>query len=175
METTDALRWATYYRALATLSFVVGAGIATIGIWLGFGDALLYEIGSSSAYDTRGAALDAGSPLLGGVLAFVGFVTWQMGKTTAFFWTVTTAVGAEADDAFDTEAVKSELLAALNNQLSDVHSEVETTRKRIDRLSREEHADAFDPQGSSDSQRGQTTTAQNGGGNRTSTSNGHER
>jgi hypothetical protein len=95
MNTKDAIKWAGYYRLLASGSFVVGIAIAFFGVSAGLGEAvqiLFTELGNSGAVDEAQAA--ANVPLA--VISLIaGVFVWQIGKSAAFFWTLNGAIDAE--------------------------------------------------------------------------------
>ncbi len=169
MRLTTSLRWALYYRGLALLSFLGGAVVAAAGVWVGLYDVVvaLLELASGGSGNVSDA-LAASRPLAGGALVVLGFAVWQVGKTAAFYKTLTQATESEMADRFDTQTVKSEILAALDEQLSDLHADVETTRRQVSRLNREGHADELVEDG---------VDADTGASNddRTSASNGADR
>ncbi|SNZ13357.1 hypothetical protein SAMN06269185_2135 [Natronoarchaeum philippinense] len=149
MKLATSLRWALYYRGLALLSFLVGAAIALAGVWVGLYEVVAYLLSISSAMEfasasTLSGAVGAARPIPGAALVLLGLFVWQVGKTAAFYKTLTEATESEMADRFDTQTVKSEILAALDDQLSDLHADVETTRRQVSRLSREEHAEALE-------------------------------
>ncbi|WP_256392429.1 hypothetical protein [Natronoarchaeum rubrum] len=187
MRLTTSLRWALYYRGLALLSFLFGAVVAAAGVWVGLYDVVvaLLELASGGSGNVSDA-LSASRPLAGGALVVLGFAVWQVGKTAAFYKTLTQATEAEMADRFDTQTVKSEILAALDEQLSDLHADVETTRRQVSRLNREGHADELVEDGvdaetgaSNDDRASASNGADRGtasdGADRTSASNGADR
>lgn len=137
MQLSEALRWTVYYRGIALVSFLVGAALAAAGIWIGFVDLILNEVPGASA----GGPPEPTTVLGGGLLILFGFVVWQIGKTAAFYKTVTEATESQMADRFDTQTVKSEILSVLDDRLSDMQAEVEMTRQHVDRLGVDEHAD----------------------------------
>lgn len=141
MQLTTSLRWALYYRGLALLSFLVGAAVAAAGVWIGLYDVLVALVDVAAGGGDLGDAMASSRPIVGGALIVLGFAVWQVGKTAAFYKTLTEATESEMADRFDTQTVKSEILSALDDQLSDLHADVETTRRQVSRMSRDEHAD----------------------------------
>lgn len=99
MDTKDAVKWAAYYRLLASGSFVVGMAIAFFGVSAGLGETvqiLVQELGNSGAVEEAQAAANvplAAVSILGGVFV------WQIGKSAAFFWTLNGAIDAETTAA----------------------------------------------------------------------------
>jgi hypothetical protein len=95
MDTKDAIKWAGYYRLLASGSFVVGMAIAFFGVSAALGEAvqiLFNELGNSGAVDEAQAA--ANVPLAA-ISLIAGVLVWQIGKSAAFFWTLNGALDAE--------------------------------------------------------------------------------
>lgn len=136
MQLTEAVRWTLYYRGIALVSFVVGAALAGVGIWFGFLDLLLAQAPGESG----GGTPETTNLVAGGLLILFGLIVWQLGKTAAFYKTVTEATESQMADRFDTQVVKSEILTVLDDRLSDIHDEVETTRQHVDRLGIDDHA-----------------------------------
>lgn len=95
---STVVRYAVYYRALATVSFIVGMGIALAGVWLGLGDAVSVALDSFLQESVMGRAMDAANLPLTLGLVVVGVLVWQVGKTAAFYWTFTAAL-TESDAA----------------------------------------------------------------------------
>lgn len=93
------LRLAVYYRAVATASFLVGATIASLGVWLGLGDAIAVFLGSFLQGDAMSRTMAAANLPLTVLFVAVGVVVWQVGKAAAFYWTFTEALHSEFDGA----------------------------------------------------------------------------
>ena len=141
MDGTQALRWSLYYRLLASLSFVIGLGIAVAGLWIGVGNSI-----ESLLVDLEGGVEQPNSPALAGVGVVVGVLVWQVGKATAFYKTIVGATQSELEDDLDHEAMKSDMLEVIDERLSDMHAEVEQARRGVNRLQQEEHADQLTDQ-----------------------------
>lgn len=90
MEAKRAVRWAAYYRGIATLSFIVGMGIAAYGFSTGLGETLDILINNYPAQQDEAQAA-ANVPLAVGSIV-VGLLVWQVGKSVAFYWTLASAV-----------------------------------------------------------------------------------
>lgn len=139
MKLTEALRWTIYYRGIALFSFLLGIGLAGAGIWFGFVDLVLNQVPGQSG----SGSIEMTNIVLGSLLILFGFVVWQIGKTAAFYMTLTEATESEMADRFDTQTVKSEILDVLDDRLADIHDDVETTRQQVNRLGIDEHAEAL--------------------------------
>lgn len=137
MKLTEALRWTIYYRGIALVSFLLGAVLAGVGVWYGFLDLVLSRLPGA----TGDPSFDTTSVVVGALLILLGVVVWQIGKTAAFYMTITEATESEMADQFDTQTVKSEILEVLDDRLADIHADVESTRQQVDRLGIDEHAD----------------------------------
>jgi len=90
MEAKRAVKWAAYYRGIATLSFIVGMGIAFFGLSSGLGEAIDIVINNYPAQQQE-AQEAANVPLAAGSVV-VGVVVWQLGKALGFYWTLGSAV-----------------------------------------------------------------------------------
>ncbi|WP_135533420.1 zinc ribbon domain-containing protein [Halostella pelagica] len=114
MDTKVAVRWAAYYRLLASGSFVVGMAIAIAGISAGLGeslDILFNELGNTGAVDEARAA--ANVPLAA-VSAVVGVLVWQIGKSAAFYWTMSSVIDEETS-VVDQTVIREEIRAAVDD------------------------------------------------------------
>jgi len=92
VDGSTVFRYAVYYRAVATVSFIIGMGIALAGVWLGLGDAVSVALDSFLQEGVMGRAMDAANLPLTLGLVVVGVLVWQVGKTAAFYWTFTAAL-----------------------------------------------------------------------------------
>jgi len=139
METRDAVKWAGVYLGLWVLSVAVSAGFVVAGIALGG----LRVLGAGSATPVS-LQIGAPSPIGGVVLMGVGVLLFQFGTALAGFKAGVTAVEEETAKHFDPEAMKSDILAVLDDRLADIHQEVSQTRRMVNRMGREEAADEFE-------------------------------
>ena len=130
MEPRRALRWALYYRGLSLVAAAVGWLLVGIGVAIGLNDPLSTLLTGDGVV----AALD--SVWLPPVVVFgvLGVLVWQLGRTAAFYGTLTAAVEEEMADRFDSQKVKSDILSVLDERLSDMHLELERTRRGVDDL-----------------------------------------
>lgn len=138
MDATQAFRWSLYYRLLASLSFLLGLAIIVGTLWIGAGNMLV-----SLITDFGGGIESPNYPIVSVIGFFLGILVWQVGKATAFYKTLVDATQTELQDDLDHEAMKSDMLEVLDERLSDMHAEVEQTRRGVNRLQQEEHADSL--------------------------------
>lgn len=124
MHVTAALRWTLYYRLAAWASALVGLGFVYLGYVLSIGGAPL---------DLATAIEGAKSPAFAGP-ALVGFLIWQVGKTTAYYKTLTEATEEQMAERFDPELLKSDILAVLDERLAEMHTDLEATRRGVQEL-----------------------------------------
>lgn len=143
MNGTDAIRWGLYYRLLATLSFLLGVGIAIAGVWIGASGFLFELLFGDAGAVLSGDIESPNSPAVATVGVVLGIIVWQVGKAAALHKTLTEATQTELQSDLDHEAMKSDLLEVLDERLSDMHAEVEQTRRGVNSLQQDEHADAF--------------------------------
>lgn len=152
MDARTALRSAALYRTGATVSFLVGVGIAGAGLLIGNPGPLLRALPPGPPV-LNTAHLTGGAPSL--VLAVVGILVWQLGSTTTYYYTLTEATARESAGAFDSEKVKSDILAVLDERLAEIHEDVEATRQAVDAPSAADRsARSTGPQASSSTEDG---------------------
>lgn len=137
MDKKQSLRWAGYYLALSTLSAVVGLVFVGAAVVLSLDVAYLMYRESGLTM----AVLETAAPGLASVV--VGFLLWKLGKAAAFYKTMTGAVDEQMETQFDSEKVKSDILAVLDDRLSDMQYEVERTRQSVEEMERKEKASEF--------------------------------
>lgn len=140
MDFRTAFKWSMVYRGMAWGAFLIGALLVGVGVYVGFGSAF-----STLVQDPLNPqrAMPQANPSITLALALVGFVVWRIGKTYALFVTLPRAAGRSAAEEFDTERVKSELLEVLDERLSEIHAEVEQTKRSVEALERGAAADEF--------------------------------
>lgn len=127
MDAKRAVKWALGYRAAATLSFVVGLGIAGLGTWVWIVGPLLEALVGPSTVTT--ALLVDAAPGL--VCIVLGVLVWQTGSTVGLYYTLVSATGTESAESVDTEKIKSDVLAVLDERLAEMHEDVEATRRAV--------------------------------------------
>lgn len=132
MDSKRAFVWAGKYFALTAV-------FALVGLVLVGGGAALSGLEAYDAYDAGGSvmkALSAGAP--GIALAVVGVLVWRFGKAWAFFKTLTAATEEEVGDTFDTEHVKSDIVAVLDDRLTDMQHELQSTNRELRKMQDED-------------------------------------
>lgn len=138
MENVEALKWAGLYTVLALVVTIIALGIAGIGVALGG----LRTIGM---FGYEWLARSVGIYPRGGlILIVIGVIAWWFGIAASFFKTVVEAIEAQTAETMDTEAMKSDILAVLDDRLADMQQEVNETRRLVDRLSRDDAASEFE-------------------------------
>lgn len=135
MDAKQALRWSLYYRGLSTLSALLGLALVAAGAVLGLGEAV--SVATSGGDPTT--ALSPRSALLPAAFTVLGVAVWQIGKTAAFYKTLSEAVDQQMSERFDAEVVKSEILSVLDDRLAEMHTDVQQARRGVDRLTDDGH------------------------------------
>lgn len=138
MENVEALKWAGLHTGLAVVATLVALGIAGLGAAIG-GLRLLGMFGYAWFAQSIGIYPRAGLALI-----VLGGIVWWYGVAGAFIKTIVEATEAETADTMDTEAMKSDILAVLDDRLADMQQEVNQTRRLVDRLSRDDAASEFE-------------------------------
>ena len=131
MHGKDALRWAAYYRGLAYLSALAGGAFVAVGLLIGLEGNVLQLV------DNPRSALATMSLLPVILLGLLGIVIWQVGKTAAFYKTMTGAVDEQLATRFDPERIKSEILSVLDSRLAEMQTEIGNTRRAVRELEKE--------------------------------------
>ena len=139
MENSRALKWAASYVALSTVALVIGLALVGVGVALaGMSLSRLVIVAQRSPLLlVRGAA-----PTV--LLVLLGIAVWRVGAAFALFKTLGTAVEEQTAGTFDTEAVKSDILSVLDDRLSEMHQDLDQTRRVVNRLGADEAASEFD-------------------------------
>lgn len=112
MNVTEALKWTLYYRVLTTVFLLLGVTLLAAGLVLGLGGLTVNALMRDPA-----AALGGASLLTTLVLAALGIVVWQLGKSYAFVKTMDNVVAASDTSGIDGQALKSEIVAAVDDRL----------------------------------------------------------
>ncbi|NHN42411.1 hypothetical protein G9C85_12355 [Halorubellus sp. JP-L1] len=137
MDGKQTVKYVALYQVLATLATVVGLGIVGLGVSMGFGETIAIVL--NDAPQNWGDAIAAANPTVFGILAVVGVLVWQVGKSLALVFTIGkvaegsagTAGGADVDAA----AVKREVLSDVDDRLSGIESDVKRHENRISQAS----------------------------------------
>ena len=137
MNAKQSFRWAGYYFLLSTVAAIIGLVLVGAGAVFGLLTAY-HQISGGTGY---AAVLSSTAP--GFLLAILGVLVWRFGVAWAYYKTMTGAVEEQIADRFDSEKVKSEILAVIDDRLSEMQYEVSRTRKAVDDLDSGEVADEF--------------------------------
>jgi hypothetical protein len=120
-----------YWSALYALAWLAGALVAAalVGVayrYLGIGVAWEnYQAGESTA---RAAARTAAP---GAAVAFVGVAVWRFVSAWAQYRTLLPAIRADLAETYDNERVKSEILAVLDERLSDMQQDLQGVQREL--------------------------------------------
>ena len=133
MDRKRALNFAGKY-------FLLTSGLALLGI-------ALVAAGAYVAYVQGTGNLVAGIPrpttgsLLGLIPAILGIAIWRGGKAWALYLTLTGAMEEELGDTFDTEHVKSDIVAVLDDRLSDMQQDLQSVNRELRDIKQKEEFD----------------------------------
>lgn len=141
MNLIDALKWTVVHRAIGTAAFAAGFLLFAVGMVAGFGGAV--EAFLNDPFDPRAAA-EAADPTALVVMAAVGFVVWQFGKTFALYATLPRATAERSAGSVDANKIRSEVLDALDGRLAEMESELEATRRAVEEATDDGHARTYD-------------------------------
>ena len=138
MSEANPSKSAAVYAVVWTVALVVGGAIAAAGAarWL-FPAYGLYAGGAPTTVALRTAA-----PGLG--LVLVGLLVFKVPSAVVRYRTLAASLGAETAERLDTEAMKSDILAVLDDRLADIKEDTRRARQTVERGSREDAADEFE-------------------------------
>lgn len=126
MDSKRATRWAGLYFLATTVATVVGGAIIVGGLF--FGVVELYDTYQQTGDISQSALGDAAPGLF---VAGVGVVVWRLGKAIAFYKMLTGAIAEELADTYDNQQVKSEILAVLDDRLSDMQQDIQSINREV--------------------------------------------
>ncbi|UWG47281.1 putative membrane protein [Halanaeroarchaeum sp. HSR-CO] len=125
MESRRALAWSARYFLISAVFALVGAVL--VGVGVGYGGLQAWSI-----YQQTGDALGATQGVAVYLaLALVGILVWRFGKAFALYATLTGAVEEQLGDTFDTEHVKSDIVAILDDRLADMQQDLQSVNREI--------------------------------------------
>ena len=125
MESRRALAWSGRYFLISSLFALVGA--ALVGIGAGYGGLQawsLYQGGASTMIVLKGVGLYL-------AVAVVGILVWRFGRALALYMTLTGAIEEQLSETFDTEHVKSDIVAVLDERLADMQQDLQSVNREI--------------------------------------------
>lgn len=138
MDHTPALRFAGRYFALTTALALLGLAGVAVGGWI-VATGLTFGPGTISGVPVPQVSSQA---YLGLVPILLGVVVWRLGKAWALYTTLTDAVKTDLADTYDTEHVKSDIVAVLDDRLSDMQQDLQSINREL--RSVKQDADGFE-------------------------------
>lgn len=138
MDRTVLLKRSAAYAAAWIASTVVGLGLVAFATLRWLDIAYVGYVGG----EPLAAVLRTAAP--GVVVALLGLLVWQTGTTAARYHTLAAAISDETAATFDTESLKSDILAVLDERLAEMHEDVGRTRRLLERQGSEAAADEFE-------------------------------
>ncbi|MFW6384671.1 MAG: hypothetical protein ACOCY7_00880 [Halodesulfurarchaeum sp.] len=137
MDSKRALSWAGKYFLITSVLTIVGLALVGAGLYFA------YQYGLGDMYMGIPYPTSGGSTA-GLALAVVGVAVWRAGKAWAFYVTLTGAMEEELGDTFDTEHVKSDIVAVLDDRLADMQQDLQSVNREVRNLKAD---DEFEFQG----------------------------
>lgn len=126
MESRRAFAWAGRYFLITAFFALLGAVL--VGAGIGYGGFEAWTIYQETGGNAVAAAQDGAVYLLVSVL---GILLWRFGKAFALYMTLTGAIEEQLADSFDTEHVKSDIVAILDDRLADMQQDVQSVNREI--------------------------------------------
>lgn len=127
MEHTRALRFAGRYFAFTTALSLIGLAAIAVGAWI---SATGLSLGAGSIYGVPVPQITS-QAYVGIVPIVLGVAIWRLGKAWAMYTTLTDAVKADLADTYDTEHVKSDIVAVLDDRLSDMQQDLQSVNREL--------------------------------------------
>mgnify|MGYP000412064863 CR=1 FL=1 len=134
MEHSRALRFSGRYFLYTTLFGILGLVGVGIGVWI-VATGLTFGSGSMNGIPIPSATTQA---YLGLVPMVLGVIVWRLGKGWALYTTLTEATSEELSDQYDTEHVKSDIVAVLDDRLSDMQQDLQSVNRELRSVKKED-------------------------------------
>ncbi len=127
MDQKRSLRWAGRYFLYTTALSLVGIAFVALGAYFAYSGLVL---GPETIFGFRYPHFTT-QTFLGLVPAVFGIAIWRLGKAWALYHTMTGAMTEELGDTFDTEHVKSDIVAVLDDRLSDMQQDLQSVNREL--------------------------------------------
>ena len=131
MDAKRAFVHAGKYFALTTLLSLLGVVLFAGGIYLA-GMQAGWESVLGISMPVPGTA-----SIPGFIVALVGLAFWRFGKAWAFYKTLPAAVEDDVAETFDTQHVKSDIVAILDDRLNDMQQDLQSVNRELRELKEE--------------------------------------
>lgn len=135
MKYIDALRWALFYRAMATGAFLAGLVLLCIGFVTGFGEAI--SLFFSDFPSNVGSATEQANPMSTLIFGALGVLVWQVGKAYALFVTLPRSTARQSPKTNERDSRMYEEIQELDERLANMETEVTAIRESVQKQSRE--------------------------------------
>ena len=137
MDQKRSLRFAGRYFLYTTALSLLGLALVALGGYLVYSGLIL---GPETIAGYRYPHFTMTSYL--GLLPIVlGLAIWRLGKAWALYHTMTGAMAEELGDTFDTEHVKSDIVAVLDDRLADMQQDLQSVNRELRNV---KQADGFE-------------------------------
>lgn len=125
------------YFALTALISIVGFALFAAGIYLA-GMQAGWRMVLGITLPVPGAA-----SIPGFAVSLLGLAIWRFGKAWAFYSTLPAAVEEDVADTFDTQHVKSDIVAILDDRLNDMQQDLQSVNRELRELKEENQGEQF--------------------------------
>ncbi|MFB6085403.1 MAG: hypothetical protein ABEJ84_01140 [Halodesulfurarchaeum sp.] len=127
MDQKRSLRWAVRYFLSTTALSLLGVALVGLGGYLVYSGLVL---GPDTLFGFRYPHFTTQS-YLGLLPVVLGLAVWRLGKAWALYHTMTGAMEEELGDTFDTEHVKSDIVAVLDDRLADMQQDLQSVNREL--------------------------------------------
>lgn len=126
MSGKRTLWWSARFVGFASLAAVVGMALVGAGAAVGATEIYTeYQSAGMVTWDTLTGALP------GLVLVLIGGVVYWLGRTWAMYQTLGGLIEERLASTYDNERVKSEILAVLDERLSEMQGTLDSVKRRL--------------------------------------------
>jgi hypothetical protein len=137
MDQKRSLRFASWYFLYTTGLSLLGLVIVGVGGYL-FVGGLTFGPEAIYGYPHPHATTQS---YLGIVPVILGLAVWRLGKAWALYHTLTGAIAEDLGETYDTEHVKSDIVAVLDDRLSDMQQDLQSVNRELRNI---KQADEFE-------------------------------
>jgi hypothetical protein len=127
MDRSRSLRFAGRYFLYTTGLSLLGLALVALGGYLAYSGLVL---GPGSMYGIP-YPHPTTQTYLGVIPALLGVLVWRAGKAWALYHTFAGAMSEELGDTYDTEHVKSDIVAVLDDRLSDMQQDLQSVNREV--------------------------------------------
>jgi len=125
MVSNRALYWSALYTLAWALAAAIGLALIGGGYFLGI------DVAVDMVHDGEPLTDVLRTAAPGLAVAFLGLVVWRAISAWAKYRTLLPAIRGDLEETYDNEKVKSEILAVLDERLSDMQQDLQGVQREL--------------------------------------------